>query len=367
MAEPTTLQIAYARPPRAFATFTAASVSAVSPDCEIARQRTRSETSGSRFRNSLASSTSTGIRRERLDHEPAGEARVPRRAARDDDDALERPHVVLRQLEAVEDDVALLEGGPAADRVGDRPGLLEDLLVHEVLVAILLRGHRAPLDLPRLAGDRLAVSPVDRDPARREHRELALLEVDHVARVLEDRGHVRREEALALAEADDERATRSSPPRSRPGASPRRPRSRRCPGPATSAWRTAVAEVLRAALERVGDQVRDDLGVGLRRELVAPCAERRLQREVVLDDPVVDDRDAAVAVRVCVLVGRAPVRRPARVADARACRRPVPREQRDEVRELPLGARAPRGRSGRRPRRPRSRSRGTRASGAHRR
>ena len=54
--------IAYAFAPRAFAIFTAASVSAVSPDCEMARQSTRSPTSGSPFRNSLASSTWTGTR-----------------------------------------------------------------------------------------------------------------------------------------------------------------------------------------------------------------------------------------------------------------------------------------------------------------
>ena len=64
----------------------------------------------------------------------------------------------------------------------------------------------APLDPARLA----------RRPARRsarrcampvggEDRELALLEEDHLARVLEDRRDVGGEEALALAEADDER------------------------------------------------------------------------------------------------------------------------------------------------------------------
>jgi hypothetical protein len=64
--------------------------------------------------------------------------------------------------------------------------------------------------------------------------------------------------------------------------------------------------------------VRDDLGVGLGDEPVPFLLELRLQIQVVLDDPVVDDHDpaGAVAVRVRILLGRPAVRRPSRVADA---------------------------------------------------
>ena len=66
------------------------------------------------------------------------------------------------------------------------------------------------------------------------------------------------------------------------------------------------------------DQVRDDLGVGFGLELVPLRLQLVLQLEVVLDDAVVHDDDAAgaVAVRVRVLLGRPAVRGPARVADA---------------------------------------------------
>ena len=66
------------------------------------------------------------------------------------------------------------------------------------------------------------------------------------------------------------------------------------------------------------DQVRDDLGVGFGLELVPLRLQLVLQLEVVLDDAVVDDDDAAgaVAVRMGVLFGRPAVRRPAGVADA---------------------------------------------------
>ena len=66
------------------------------------------------------------------------------------------------------------------------------------------------------------------------------------------------------------------------------------------------------------DQVRDDFGVGFGLELVSLRLQLVLQLEVVLDDAVMDDDDAAgaVAVRMRVFLGGPPVRRPARVADA---------------------------------------------------
>ena len=67
-----------------------------------------------------------------------------------------------------------------------------------------------------------------------------------------------------------------------------------------------------------GDQVGDDLGVGLGGELLALGLQPLAQAGVVLDDPVEDDVDlaGAVVVRVGVLLGDAAVGRPAGVGDA---------------------------------------------------
>ena len=67
-----------------------------------------------------------------------------------------------------------------------------------------------------------------------------------------------------------------------------------------------------------GDQVGDDLGVGVAGELDPVGLELGLQFGEVLDDAVVDDRDPAgrVGVRVRVAVVRRAVRRPAGVPDA---------------------------------------------------
>ncbi len=65
------------------------------------------------------------------------------------------------------------------------------------------------------------------------------------------------------------------------------------------------------------DQVRNNLGVGLGDEGVALFDQLPLEVEVVLDDAVVHDDDAAgaVAMGVCVLFRRPAMRGPARVPD----------------------------------------------------
>src|SRR4029077_10047313 len=73
-----------------------------------------------------------------------------------------------------------------------------------------------------------------------------------------------------------------------------------------------------AALGVLFDEMRDDFGVGLGDKLVAFALELLFQLEIILDDAVVDDYDlaAAIAVRVCVFLGRATVRGPAGVANS---------------------------------------------------
>ena len=72
-----------------------------------------------------------------------------------------------------------------------------------------------------------------------------------------------------------------------------------------------------------GDQVGDDLGVGVAVEDDALFLQLALEGGVVLDDAVVDDGDAAIAaeVRMGVAVGGRAVGGPARVADADAAGR----------------------------------------------
>ena len=84
--------------------------------------------------------------------------------------------------------------------------------------------------------------------------------------------------------------------------------------------RTASSSGLRLSPvpEVLLDQVGDDFGVGLGGELVAFGDQLLLQRDIVLDNAVVDDDDlaGAVAMGMGVLFRGTPVRGPAGVADA---------------------------------------------------
>jgi hypothetical protein len=74
---------------------------------------------------------------------------------------------------------------------------------------------------------------------------------------------------------------------------------------------------IEALRDEVVDQMRDDFGVGFGREGVALGAQLGLELEVVLDDAVVDQRDAAAGdMRMRVGLGDAAMRGPARMRDA---------------------------------------------------
>jgi len=70
--------------------------------------------------------------------------------------------------------------------------------------------------------------------------------------------------------------------------------------------------------KNIFDQVGDELGIGLGRELVTFLDKLSLQRDVVFDNAVVNDDDfsSAVAMRVGIFFGRTAVRSPTSVADA---------------------------------------------------
>ena len=96
------------------------------------------------------------------------------------------------------------------------------------------------------------------------------------------------------------------------------------------------------------DEVGDDFGVGFGDELVALGGEFALEVEVVFDDAVVDDDDAAgaVAMGVGVLFGGAAVGGPAGVADAEGAVEGCSARTSSRLRSLPGARRSCRGRVG---------------------
>ena len=144
--------------------------------------------------------------------------------------------------------------------------------------------------------------------------DLAVLDHLHPAGLGQERRDRRADEVLAVADADDERALLARRDEQVAVVQVHRDEGVVTPqlaeGCADGGDQIAVVVAL--------DQVRDDLGVGLRGEGVALVGELPAQLRVVLDDPVQDDVDlvGAVAVRVRVLLGHPAVGGPAGVADA---------------------------------------------------
>ena len=156
---------------------------------------------------------------------------------------------------------------------------------------------------------------VNSTPSRVTTAISSIAEEHDVARVAEDRREYRTPRRTRRRRGRRRSAGRCGPRRSSPDRPPRSAPART----AAHQQQRPPHRVLEAvALHLALDQVRDDLGVGLGDERVPFRLQLALQIEVVLDDPVVDDDDAAgaVAVRMRVLFGRPAVRRPARVADA---------------------------------------------------
>ena len=174
----------------------------------------------------------------------------------------------------------------------------------------------------KFALDGLAVEVGELDAIEREDGHVAVGEEVDIARVVEDAGNVGSDEVFAVAYADDD------------GRSGARGDDLVGLGGGEDAESEGSGEALDGAADGVFkqdgsaggvgvvlnllDEVSDDFGVGFGDELVALRGEFALEVEVVFDDAVVDDDDAAgaVAMGMGVLFGGAAVGGPAGVADA---------------------------------------------------
>ena len=231
-----------------------------------------------------------------LDRVAPDQPGVKRRAGGEDEDPVDVLQQRFVELGLGEVDTGAARGA-VGDRLGDGVGLLVDLLEHERLVAALLGGRLVPVDVRDLALQRCAVGLQELHAVGPQHDDLAVLDELHVARVGEERGHGGAEELLAVAAADDERALLAGAhERARLVGAHRDERVVALElgvGGADGFGEAAAGHV-------VGDEVGDDLGVGLRRVGGAHVGHLRLERQVVLDDAVDDDVDAVARVEVGV-------------------------------------------------------------------
>ena len=93
-----------------------------------------------------------------------------------------------------------------------------------------------------------------------------------------------------------------------------------------------------AAFHFLGDEMSDDLGIGLGREFGALAFQLAPQLGEILDDAVVHDRQLFGRVRMRVVLGRPAVRRPTGMADADRAGERLARQPRFQILQLSLRA-----------------------------
>jgi hypothetical protein len=213
--------------------------------------------------------------------------------------------------------------GDHLERVGDGARLLEDFLLHVVVELAQLDGVGAELALDHRPVGRIAFVVDHRVAVQADLDHVAFFEIGHILGHLQQRRGVRCQEVLAqarsfLAHAQQQRRAlaRADHGVGLAGADG---------GDRIGAFKLAHrlldrVEQLQARVHQRMQQMGDDLGVGLRKELVPLGAQLAAQRLVVLDDAVVHHRHLGVhaerCVRVGVDLGDAAVRGPAGVGDA---------------------------------------------------
>ena len=225
-----------------------------------------------------------------------------------------------------------------AERVGDHLRLLVDLLQHEVAVIALVDGEarRDRVGHRPLHGHALLVEDLHR--AARDDGPVAVLEIGDGVGERRQRDGVGAQEHLAVAVSDGERAAA-------PGGDQKILLAGEEHGERESALeplqrRGDRLDRLQPALERHGDEMRDDLRVGLARKRAAGGGDLAPQRLEILDDAVVDDGHLLGGVRMRVRFGRRAMRRPARMADAGGAGERLRLQLGFEVDELAAGAAA---------------------------
>ena len=230
-------------------------------------------------------------------------------------------------------------GNQRQQRVADRPGLLEDLLLHVVPVRAPLNRLGAELTLHRRPFHGFAAGAGDLHAAAGQQRQVSIAQKSVAARYREQRGNVGSGIVLRLAQADHHgRAAMGGQDRVRL-------RGRQDDHGVTafqSRQRIARSrgKVLACTQFRV-DEVGDAFGVRFARENHAPGRELLLDRFVVLDNAVVRNRHPlAREYGMSVLFRGRAVRSPARVGDTDLALKGLPFEFLDQPGHLPGPAKA---------------------------
>ena len=239
-----------------------------------------------------------------------------RRPAGDDHDAAEIFNGLSAEDQIAEIDSAVFDA--RGNRAAQRLGLLHNFLEHEVRISALLRRRNLPVDMMVLLFNRQLHGVEDLNGVARQNRDLAVFHVRNVSGVFDQRRHVRGDEVAAVTVAQQQRRVfpcRIAPLRivcadNADGIGALAPVQNHVDG--------VLHAVDLVEPEAVLEQLRDNLRIGLGRELHALFFEKFANFQIVFNDAVVNQRDLAVLghMGMGVDIVRLAVGRPAGVPDA---------------------------------------------------
>src|SRR5581483_3942537 len=267
--------------------------------------------------------------REPLDHEFAGLRRMPTGSASGNVDLLGGTEFLFADAHLVEKNVTGFLRDSAEGGIADGAGLLIDFFEHEVLEPALLRLDWIPGDVLHLPRNRTAIEIGQLHASWRDYSEVAVAQEEEIARVIKNRRHIGGNKVFVVAQTDHGRwavascndfvrfIDRDHSQSENASQLANRFANRFLEG------RPAVAGLQEVLLDQVGD----DLGVGFGDKLVTFFDQLALECNVIFDDAVMHNHNAAgaIAMRVRIFFGWASVRGPARVPDAvRAIERFLP-------------------------------------------
>ena len=237
-------------------------------------------------------------------------------AAGDDQDAVHaRQHFRRRSAEKVGRD--RLRSPYHLHRVGQGLRLFEDFLLH--VVAVLAQFHRIRRERAFVAGahDRCAVGAHDAEAMPGDFGDVAILEIDHRPRHLQQCRSIGGGIAAIRCAAQEQRRAALC------GDYPLLALPQHADGIGADQFRGSTAyrfEQVRHGLQGVIEQMRDGLGVGIRDEDVAQSGKHPPQFGIVLDDAVMNHRQPPRDMRMGIALRRHTMGGPARVGDAGTCR-----------------------------------------------
>ena len=205
-------------------------------------------------------------------------------------------------------------GGQHFQRIGQGHRLLEDFLLHVMAVLAEFDGICRKVRLGDRPLDRRAIHPRDAVTGAGEFGAIAVVEIDDAPRHLDQRRSVGGRVMPMLGDAEQQRRTFARDDDTFGIVLAHH-------GDGISSLQlgdggTHGSKQIRLAAQFERDQVRHDLGVGVRGKHVTRGLQAGAQFLVVLDDAVMHHGQAVGDVRVRVALARDAVRRPAGVGDA---------------------------------------------------